>query len=78
MYRNTYAPSWKSSTPSWRAFTKPAKTPRSTFSAELARLKALCTQIANSQNEKARKLGVEFLNNWEAIFRVLEHPHLHR
>ncbi len=49
---------------------------RSTFSAELARLKALCTKMANSQNEKARKLGVEFLNDWEAIFRVLEHPHL--
>lgn len=49
---------------------------RSTFSAELARLKALGTKMANSQNEKARKLGVEFLNDWEAIFRVLEHPHL--
>jgi transposase len=49
---------------------------RSSFSAELARLKALCTKMARSSNEKARQLGVEFLNDWEAIFRVLEHPHL--
>jgi hypothetical protein len=49
---------------------------RSSFSGELARLKALCTKMARSTNEKARKLGVEFLNDWDAIFRVLEHPHL--
>ena len=72
MCKDTDAPSWRSSTPSWRAFIRPAKAPRSSF----ARLKALCTKMANSQNEKARKLGVEFLNDWEAIFRVLEHPHL--
>lgn len=49
---------------------------RASFSGELARLKALCTKMARSSNEKARQLGVEFLNDWEAIFRVLEHPQL--
>jgi len=49
---------------------------RANFSVELARLKALCTKMARSSNEKARKLGVEFLNDWDAIFRVLEHPRL--
>jgi len=39
-------------------------------------MKALCTKMARSSNEKARKLGVEFLNDWDAIFRVLEHPEL--
>lgn len=47
-----------------------------TFTADLSRLKALCIKMSNSKNEKARKLGVEFLNDWDAIFRVLEHPHL--
>jgi transposase len=43
---------------------------------ELGRLKELCEKMARSQNEKARKLGRELLNDWEAIFRVLEHPQL--
>lgn len=41
---------------------------------ELERLKQLCKKMARSSNEKARKLGGEFLNDWDAIFRVLEHP----
>jgi transposase len=47
-----------------------------TFTAELCRLKALCIKMSKSKNEKARKLGGECLNDWDAILRVLEHPHL--
>lgn len=43
---------------------------------DLERLKRLCEKMARSQNEKARKLGAEFLNDWDAIFRVLEFPEL--
>jgi transposase len=43
---------------------------------ELARLKTLCEKMARSQNDKARQLGREFLNDWDAIFQVLAHPHL--
>lgn len=37
---------------------------------------AECEQMLDSKHEKARKLAVEFLNDWEAIFMVLRHPHL--
>ena len=38
---------------------------------------AECEQMSkHSKHEKARALAVEFLNDWEAIFMVLQHPHL--
>lgn len=43
---------------------------------ELEQLRQLCEKMARSVNVKAAKLGSEFLNDWNAIFRVLEHPHL--
>ena len=43
---------------------------------DLKKLKQLCEKMKRSRNEKARKLGVEFLNDWEAIFRVLEYPEM--
>lgn len=43
---------------------------------ELAALQHLCEKMKRSRNEKARRLGVELLNDWEAIFRVLVQPHL--
>ena len=46
------------------------------FQDELDRLKALCKKMAKSRHEKAGKLGREFLNDWDAIFRVLDHPQL--
>jgi transposase len=46
------------------------------FQGELDRLKALCEKMARSRHEKASKLGKEFLNDWDAIFRVLDHPEL--
>lgn len=49
---------------------------RPRLASELAALKQLCRKMTRSRNEKARRLGVELLNDWEAIFRVLAHPHL--
>ena len=39
-------------------------------------LKALCEKMANSKLKKTRELGKEFINDWDAIFRVLELPML--
>lgn len=39
-------------------------------------LRALCLSLQRSTHEKTRQLGVEFLNDWDAIFRVLDYPHL--
>lgn len=39
-------------------------------------LKALCEKMARSKLKKTRELGKEFLNDWDAIFRVLELPML--
>jgi IS1 family transposase len=44
------------------------------YQAELEDLRALCEVMAASSHEKTRALGREFLNDWEAIFRVLDHP----
>lgn len=37
---------------------------------------AECECMLDSKHDKARKLAVEFLNDWDAIFMVLRHPHL--
>ena len=43
----------------------------------LANFKAKCERMReHSKHKKARALAVEFLNDWEAIFMVLRHPHL--
>ena len=41
---------------------------------ELDQLQQLCEKMRDLSHEKARALGVEFLLDWEAIFRVLEYP----
>jgi len=46
------------------------------FQGELDRLKALCEKMARSRHKKAGELGREFLNDWDAIFRVLDHLQL--
>jgi hypothetical protein len=43
---------------------------------ELDALRALCERMAGSSHKKTRALGIEFLNDWDAIFRILDHPHL--
>ncbi|MDD2751356.1 MAG: transposase, partial [Acidithiobacillus sp.] len=40
----------------------------------LAELKKVCEAMAASTHLKTRELGQEFLNDWEAIFRVLDYP----
>ena len=40
----------------------------------LTKLKKLCEAMAGSTHLKTRELGQEFLNDWEAIFRVLDYP----
>jgi len=49
---------------------------RNLLAEELERLRQLCEKMARSANAKAAKLGFEILNDWQAIFRVLEHPHM--
>ncbi|VFN04531.1 MAG: Transposase IS66 family protein [Candidatus Kentron sp. G] len=39
-------------------------------------LRELCETIKGAPHEKASALGSEFLNDWEAIFAMLSHPHL--
>jgi len=41
---------------------------------ELAHLREICQQMAVCSHKKTRALGREFLNDWVAIFRVLEYP----
>jgi len=41
---------------------------------ELQRLRELCEIMGESTHKKTRELGREFLNDWDAIFRILEHP----
>ena len=37
-------------------------------------LRVLCLCMKTSSHKKTRELGGEFLNDWEAIFRILEYP----
>ncbi len=41
---------------------------------DLAHLRKVCQQMTVCSHKKTRALGREFLNDWDAIFRVLEHP----
>ena len=49
---------------------------RPRLAVDLTRLRALCEKMRRSQHAKAAALGGEFLNDWDAIFQVLAHPHL--
>ena len=42
----------------------------------LALLRAACEQHQDSDHAKTRALGVELLNDWDAIFQVVRHPQL--
>jgi transposase len=46
------------------------------FQARLEAFRTLCEQHHDASHEKTRALAREFLNDWEAIWRVLAHPHL--
>ena len=49
---------------------------REAYQGELDRLQALCERMSRCPHEQAQKLGKELLNDWEAIFRVLDDPRL--
>ena len=40
----------------------------------LETLRNVCEEMSASSHQKTRELGREFLNDWEAIFRVLDYP----
>jgi hypothetical protein len=42
----------------------------------LEQFRILCEQFRDADHEKTRALAREFLNDWEAIFRILAQPHL--
>lgn len=46
------------------------------FQEELAQLRQRCQSQSSSGHEKSAALAKELLNDWEAIFRILRHPHL--
>lgn len=46
------------------------------FSSQLEQLKVLCEQHRNHSHLKTQQLAREFLNDWDAIWSVLEHPEL--
>ncbi len=46
------------------------------FSQELTQLKELSEQHRDHQHDKTRKLARELLNDWDAIWKVLEYPEL--
>jgi len=41
---------------------------------EVDKIKQLCLENKDSDHSKTRKLAREFLNDWEAIFRILDYP----
>ena len=49
---------------------------RTHFSSELEQLKELCEQHRHHSHQKTQQLAREFLNDWAAIWAVLDHPHL--
>ena len=46
------------------------------FAKELDKIQLLCENFKDSTHPKAKALAREFLNDWEAIFRILDYPHL--
>lgn len=60
----------------YRAREGPGADLSSRYQKALDAFRAACEQAQASRHEKTRALAVEFLNDWEAIFRVLAHPHL--
>jgi len=60
----------------YRAREGPGASPKEEFAEQLAELRAWCQKHQDSQHEKMRQLAREFLNDWEAIWRVLEYPDL--
>lgn len=60
----------------YRAREGPGVNLKEEFAEELAELKPWCEQHRDSDHTKTRRLAREFLNDWDAIWMVLEHPEL--
>jgi len=60
----------------YRAREGPPASIRAEHEATLERLLALCERMRQSSHDKSKALGTEFLNDQEAIFRVLDYPFL--
>jgi len=60
----------------YRARAGPEINPKEEFAEPLAELKAWCQKHRDSDHQKTRQLAREFLNDWEAIWTVLDHPEL--
>ncbi len=60
----------------YRARAAPAENLKEEFVEQLAELKAWCQKHQASNHKKTGQLAREFLNDWQAIWRVLEHPQL--
>jgi hypothetical protein len=60
----------------YRAREGPDMNPKEEFAEPLAELKAWCEKHRDSEHQKTRRLAREFLNDWEAIWSVLDHPAL--
>jgi len=52
----------------------PALLPMVTHAQQVQQLKALCEKYRYARHEALRAISVEFLNDWEAIMRVLSDP----
>ena len=46
------------------------------YQTQLMAYRHLCEKMKQSTHKKTKALATEMLNDWEAIFRVLEYPHL--
>ena len=42
----------------------------------LEEFKVMCEKYGGASHEKTKALAREFLNDWDAIFRILQHPYL--
>jgi hypothetical protein len=60
----------------YRAREGPETNLKEEFAEQLAELKAWCEQHRDSEHEKTRQLARELLNDWKAIWTVLEYPEL--
>ena len=63
--------------PSKRARERPPDKPLSEiYKDQLISYRHACLQMKSSTHKKTRELAGEMLNDWDAIFRVLDYPHL--
>lgn len=60
----------------YQARAGPSANLKTKFADQLEELKAWCEQHRDSPHKKTRELARELLNDWDAIWTVLEHPEL--